>query len=504
MMRTVNATLRLMGAVAFLALRGGALQASTNGPDAAGYTVTDGVTYSFVDISSTGTGILSGEDDNSAQIALGFSFEFYGHSVSSVCVSTNGLLSFGSCGGIDFANQDLTNNATPGDLPAIAAMWTDLTFAAPGSGAVQYQTMGETGSRRFVAQWTNAYVVRSRTPVTFQAILVEGSNRVLLQYRSVGGASAPAAALGGAATIGIRDSGGESNGRRLQWSYNSPVLADSTALLFAPGIVGGVDITVATNPAGLNVTVDGITYTAPKTFTWPVGSEHTLAAPSPQTGPGATSTFVSWSNGGAQSQAIATPATPATYTANFSALYTLTATANPAVGGHVTGGGTYPAGQTATLRAMANPGFRFHSFAGDLSSTANPATLIMDRPKTVVANFVALRPRLTARIASRRGPDSDRIWRIRVSNHSWGAALNAQIEGVKLTQVHGHACWPAASVKTAMPVTIGDLLPNETGTGDVILDFRGCPHNAKFNVAIGFRANDGAYTDSDTIKNQVP
>src|SRR5262249_4669075 len=45
--------------------------------------------------------------------------------------------------------------------------------------------------------------------------------------------------------------------------------------------------TIATNPAGLKVIVDGQTVTAPQSFTWSPGSQHTLSvAPGPQ--PGAT------------------------------------------------------------------------------------------------------------------------------------------------------------------------------------------------------------------------
>jgi uncharacterized repeat protein (TIGR01451 family) len=40
-----------------------------------------------------------------------------------------------------------------------------------------------------------------------------------------------------------------------------------------------VAVTIDTNPSGLNVIVDGVTVTAPQSYDWPMGSQHTLAVP---------------------------------------------------------------------------------------------------------------------------------------------------------------------------------------------------------------------------------
>src|SRR4029077_1436291 len=40
------------------------------------------------------------------------------------------------------------------------------------------------------------------------------------------------------------------------------------------------EVTIATNPAGLQVIVDGVTVTTPQTFNWPLFSTHTLDIPS--------------------------------------------------------------------------------------------------------------------------------------------------------------------------------------------------------------------------------
>ena len=74
-----------------------------------------------------------------------------------------------------------------------------------------------------------------------------------------------------------------------------------------------VAITLATNPAGLRLTVNGTAVTGPTTVTSWAGWQLTLSAPTRQS----PYSFVSWSDGGAATHAVTTPATPATYTATF-------------------------------------------------------------------------------------------------------------------------------------------------------------------------------------------
>lgn len=204
------------------------------GPDSFGYIATDNTPYSFVDVSSTGAAVLAGTDDGTAVVNVGFPFTFYGKSYSSACVSSNGLLSLGGCNPLDFANQDFTASSPAGDYPTIAPLWNDLTFNAQGAGAVYYQTIGQTGNRRFVVQWQNAYLLNGSKGITFQAILQEGDAKIIFQYLDVTTGAGSPANLGGSATVGIRDTGGQTNGRCLQWSYKVPVLSNAKAILFMP------------------------------------------------------------------------------------------------------------------------------------------------------------------------------------------------------------------------------------------------------------------------------
>jgi hypothetical protein len=92
-----------------------------------------------------------------------------------------------------------------------------------------------------------------------------------------------------------------------------------------------VDLTFASAPSGLSLTVGSASGTAPFTRTVIVNSLNSISAPSPQTLNGTTYTFSSWSDGRPAAHDITAPASPATYTATY------------AVGGSGGGSGTPPA-----------------------------------------------------------------------------------------------------------------------------------------------------------------
>lgn len=76
-----------------------------------------------------------------------------------------------------------------------------------------------------------------------------------------------------------------------------------------------VTVTLNTNPAGLPLMLDG--QPAPTSFIGVVGMQRTIEAPLTQDWNGTTVHFYSWSDGGAASHVIATPATSTTYTATY-------------------------------------------------------------------------------------------------------------------------------------------------------------------------------------------
>ncbi|MEO5821257.1 MAG: PQQ-dependent sugar dehydrogenase [Vicinamibacteraceae bacterium] len=78
-----------------------------------------------------------------------------------------------------------------------------------------------------------------------------------------------------------------------------------------------VQITLATSPVPLQLRLDGQPVTTPTSFTAVVGIVRTIAAASPQASGGTTYEFVSWSDGGAASHNVSTPAVNTTYTATY-------------------------------------------------------------------------------------------------------------------------------------------------------------------------------------------
>jgi len=93
-------------------------------------------------------------------------------------------------------------------------------------------------------------------------------------------------------------------------------LSSTTALRLDPKTV---NLSFATEPPGLQLTVGPSSAAAPFTRTVIQGSTVTVSAAGPQTSGGGTYTFGAWSQGGGATQAITAPAAAATYTATYTA-----------------------------------------------------------------------------------------------------------------------------------------------------------------------------------------
>jgi glucose/arabinose dehydrogenase len=78
-----------------------------------------------------------------------------------------------------------------------------------------------------------------------------------------------------------------------------------------------VNLTFASDPAGLQLSVGPVAGTTPFTRTVIVGSTNTVSAPSPQSANSQVHTFANWSDGGAATHVLTGPASPTTYTAAY-------------------------------------------------------------------------------------------------------------------------------------------------------------------------------------------
>ena len=101
-------------------------------------------------------------------------------------------------------------------------------------------------------------------------------------------------------------------------------------------------------------------------------------------------TFTQWQDGNTDNPRTITVTGNATYTANFTLnSYEVTASANPAMGGNITGTGTYDHGATATLTATAAEGYTFTNWTKNGVSVSTNATysFTVTAATDLVANF---------------------------------------------------------------------------------------------------------------------
>ncbi|HEY9205943.1 MAG TPA: PEF-CTERM sorting domain-containing protein [Candidatus Methanoperedens sp.] len=202
---------------------------STGGPDYMGYRYIDsratgGPTYDWIEINTTGTQILPSSDDwYVSNIPVGFPFNFYGQDYSQVNISNNGLVFATNPSGV-FSNAPI---GSTGIHNFIAPFFDDLVTWGSAD-AIYYQTLGTTPNRKFIVEWNNNQGYYS-TPsgITFEAILYEGSNNILFQYKDVD-FQAAYYNNGVSATVGIEGP----TGQGLQYSYNEAALNPNLAILF--------------------------------------------------------------------------------------------------------------------------------------------------------------------------------------------------------------------------------------------------------------------------------
>lgn len=218
--------------------------------------------------------------------------------------------------------------------------------------------------------------------------------------------------------------------------------------------------TVTTDPTGLQIVVDGSTFTAPITLDWVAGSTHTLSVTSPQAElDGSRYAFSSWSDGGAQSHTITAPFGNTTYTAFFTVQYRLMTSVNPSGTGTVTPAGTnwYDGGQTVSVQATPNSGYYFSGWSGDLSGLENPTSILMDGPKAVTANFAPICP--VPGTPSEPSPEDGATGVSMVPTLRWAACANTDFYEVSLGTTPG----PPLVGVTTEPSYIPDALnPNRT------------------------------------------
>jgi hypothetical protein len=120
-----------------------------------------------------------------------------------------------------------------------------------------------------------------------------------------------------------------------------------------------------------------------------------------------------------------------------------------------------------------------------------------------VANFMKGTPVaiLSPSISNKSGADSNRDWKIKVSNTGTALAKAVQITGVTFAETGGTACTPALTGR-ALPLALGNIFNNASESGDIHVNFTGCDATSRFGVTVALSANSGALLQTVVIPNQ--
>ena len=153
-----------------------------------------------------------------------------------------------------------------------------------------------------------------------------------------------------------------------------------------------VSFVVATEPPGLEILVDDVSYTAPQTFLWTPDTSHRIAVTSPQSGTGTQYIFTGWSDGNDQSHDLIAPAVSTSYLATFRQRFALTISVDPPGSGTVdvapaSQDGFYDQGSVVELTPAAGYGYEFAGWSGDVEGASGHAQVTMGGQRSVVARF---------------------------------------------------------------------------------------------------------------------
>jgi hypothetical protein len=160
------------------------------------------------------------DDTCSAAIPLGFTFTGWGQAVTSVTLSSNGVLFFGPVCSADFGNSALPTDISPNAL--LAFFWDDLFDYGAGE-YYEYTTTGSPGGRVFHLYFRNRLFssVCGTDAMTVMISIHEGSNLITATYLGFTGCLNM---RGASATIGLQGPNGTDPS---MLGFNAPVLDDN-------------------------------------------------------------------------------------------------------------------------------------------------------------------------------------------------------------------------------------------------------------------------------------
>jgi hypothetical protein len=212
--------------------------------DAYGYTCNGRASGAYTPAST----LLSLSGDNAVvPVALPFPLPYYGKSVTSLWVDTNGVAYTENPGGSQPQNAALPSRS--GGSGAIAPFWADLQVDA--AAGVYTSAAGSAPNRTFTVEWRNvALAVDSGQRLSAEAVLAENGD-IAFRYADL---DSPAES-GGVAVVGIASAHGQAG---IGYSADEAALGSGQSIAFGypaspvplPGVSLSGTVTVAGTPVG--------------------------------------------------------------------------------------------------------------------------------------------------------------------------------------------------------------------------------------------------------------
>jgi len=210
------------------------------GPDDIGYVWYDNFydgdsapEFTGIDLTDAVPSDIAG-DDHSTGVDIPFDFNFYGTTVDSVWITTNGIIAFDEPYYAEYSNTELPTSSFTG---AIAPFWDDLevdTFATPPSQV--YTAIGLSGDGRQIFRiiYENVYIRLTDDYLTCEITLYENGD-IELQYTGFSDEHNPRS-MGSEATVGISSLDGTIG---LMYEYNwdpayNPIMNDFAIYFYSP------------------------------------------------------------------------------------------------------------------------------------------------------------------------------------------------------------------------------------------------------------------------------
>jgi MBG domain/MBG domain (YGX type)/Viral BACON domain len=176
-----------------------------------------GPTYNWIDISTNGTLMTLGGEEESAMLDIGFNFPYYDSIYTQFMIAANGVVSF-TTNNVHVTHDGLPTTRLPSQ--ALAVYWDDLNPQV--AGQIRYHRTPE----RLVVSWLGVHcygVYYTTHYVTFQVVIYP-DGRIVYQYQEAGDPLA--------CTVGIQDS--RTAGPSIQLANTSAYLHNNMAVRFTP------------------------------------------------------------------------------------------------------------------------------------------------------------------------------------------------------------------------------------------------------------------------------